>query len=922
MPDLTIDPQNLTGQRRDADFTLALKPDGWTQIANAVVVKDPISGSITVDQVATVHDLLASPQGTWYRITFTDPATDRVIGIFDFQMPDGDAALDDDIIIDRTPPPAPAERGPRGFQRSVIQWAQFAAAEPDRPTTGSYIVQDGQIVTRVAPTGWGAPTQTIPGDPSDPLWLVETVEDTSRGDGSHRYQYGPVIEWTGTSGGTSVPLSNRTPAALGNPTAGVGVAASRDDHVHPRQTAIQSGELADGSVTRDKIADRNVTQSKLNRDSVGSTQIEAGAVTASKIADGVLPDTSSFATRTQLAAEATARADADTALGQRIDGISAVPAADAQDVGRALRVGSDRQPFWDEPLDLAEAALGSIVDQGGKLVAVRADHAGYEYVDPPTPGGGGNDDDADAAADYVLDTYSIALSQLPVFNVDSWSDADQAAKDAGFALGWWVAGNRPTAYSDVSWDSDPIDIRSTTERLWAIRTPGGFPIKLARFDWQRGGQSAPEPSTGNYWHPFALTGVPRFHNVYYLATGSDEFEALAMQSGDRVTMQTANVSYDDLLQDTTAVQAGLDESLRHVHDLIDPITAEVAARGSYTAVTAGGHYRHGWASIAADGTDSSGNDHLTLPSDEPDYVVNVAAAQQARTPVVWTPIGSDPNEWRVELFRGGSAIVTYPEAGEYWRSYRAARNDDIRGHYDAWFLAAEASDAPVTKTWRQNDRLRLLRGAAVEAIRVPAVNLAADSVQGALGLPATAAANRGRYIKREDGGDGFEYVDAPSGGPALEAFRPYPLIAGSSRVQANQAAIRVPITSISETNPYISSLANSQFQCAAGLYDFFFAAELFQAATGNSLVSNNNVRADLNLTAHGSNVEFWQATNPYRRSAGNTDTQSHGQGSKMLRVWVPAATRIHFQMQADGQNGNGFMGVVAIDFMCLSAGAA
>ena len=370
------------------------------------------------------------------------------------------------------------------------------------------------------------------------------------------------------------------------------------------------------------------------------------------------------------------------------------------------------------------------------------------------------------AADYLIDTYAVALNELPVFTIDSWENIGEKEVDAGFGIGFWTAGNRPVAYTDVTWETSRITETGSSSKLFAIRVPSGFPTKYARFNWVRGGQSAPQPMGSGFWHPFNLTGIPEHYEVYYLATPVDEFESIAVQSGDHIDMQVAKVSYHDLLETTTEVQQGLDESLRHIHDLVDPITAEVAARGSYSPVTAGGHFRHGWANIAADGTDSSGNDHLTLS--ERDYVVNAGAAG-ARVPVVWVPIGSDPDEWRVELFRGDplAAIVTYPESGEYWRSYDAARGDDILGHYDAYFLASENSDAPVTKTWQQDDHLRLLRGAAVEAIRVPSENLADDAVQGGLGLPATAAANRGMFIKREDAGNGFEYVAAPGGIDAI-----------------------------------------------------------------------------------------------------------------------------------------------------------
>ena len=82
-------------------------------------------------------------------------------------------------------------------------------------------------------------------------------------------------------------LSDDPPLGPGTAAAGTGAEASRDDHVHPRQTGIATAEILDLAVSSAKLADDAVTNAKVADDAVGTAELSAtGAPSASTFLRG------------------------------------------------------------------------------------------------------------------------------------------------------------------------------------------------------------------------------------------------------------------------------------------------------------------------------------------------------------------------------------------------------------------------------------------------------------------------------------------------------------------------------------------------------------------------------------------------------------------------------------------------------------
>lgn len=116
------------------------------------------------------------------------------------------------------------------------------------------------------------------------LVIEEQVDETAVGLTVPENVDGKVLGWSGTtlanlSLSTGTVLSNTTPQAVGTAAAGTAAAVSRDDHVHAiGALAINSSNIADGTI--------NSTDIKAL--AVGTTELGVGAVLSSKVAAGAI----------------------------------------------------------------------------------------------------------------------------------------------------------------------------------------------------------------------------------------------------------------------------------------------------------------------------------------------------------------------------------------------------------------------------------------------------------------------------------------------------------------------------------------------------------------------------------------------------------------------------------------------------------
>lgn len=447
-----------------------------------------------------------------------------------------------------------------------------------------------------------------------------------------------------------------------------------------------------------------------------------------------------------------------------------LPATNAGDAGRILALGSNLQPFWDLESDVLVRALPSLSGNAGKLLAINSDEDEVILVDPPA--GGGADATARAAAaaadakaeanedrldsvDYVVDTYAVAMRALSGLTIDSWANAGDPEAEAGFGIGYWEQGGRPTAYGDVTWSVSHADLPASTGYFVVARVPSGFPVKFLRVSQVRQGVgSFAWPGEDESWLPITLTGTPEHFETFAIYDSPTALTGIEANANDDLVLQVAGLLYFDALP-------GLSQSVRELHDLVDSVVESVGVVSNFESLADNGHYRQGYAVIQSDGTEASaGGNHTTNVNP----LIWHAIAAGNRIPAIWTPAGTNPLTRRIVHRRSGVAIATYPRNGEYWRSYDStvAALNQVIGHFDPWFLASETSDAPIAVAIQEGDQFVLQAGELEERLAIPASALA-SAVASRL-LPAPTASNAGSYVRISSDGSRWEVVAAPSGG--------------------------------------------------------------------------------------------------------------------------------------------------------------
>lgn len=413
---------------------------------------------------------------------------------------------------------------------------------------------------------------------------------------------------------------------------------------------------------------------------------------------------------------------------------------------------------------LAAALVARLLPTGGSNGQFLGRSSGAPaWVAAPAGMGGGTDATAregvqeNAAAlnavDYVVDRFAIVMRALTSWSVGDFADAGTAETDAGFAIGFWELPNRPSAYDDLTWQATHVDVDASTGYFFAVRVPSGFPVEdFIRIQQRRTGASFNWPGQAGEWLPFALTGAPKHYDIYALMDSPTALTGIEANANDDFALQIAGASYFDPTQ-------GISMSVRDLHDLVDSIAIRTGAITNFATLPSRGHFRVGWTAIAADGT-QSGVEHSG--NTNPDIIH--AANAGNRVIVHWTPAGTDPETRRVVHRRSGSVVATYPRSGEYWRSYQSVRDavSQVVGHFDAWFLASETSDAPVAVALQEGDQLVLQAGESTEIVQIPENALAAAIRAKLLPLLDSGGADAGKFPQVNQAGTGYELTDGPT----------------------------------------------------------------------------------------------------------------------------------------------------------------
>ena len=245
MPRLAIDTSDLLGGPRPARYRIVMKPQPFGTAAAAVVLADPLTGSVADDGTARIDGLIASPAGTYYSAEFSDRNAGTLAEVL-FVMPDHDADLGT-LAAQFAPPAAHAATGPpgpQGFQGIYDVTAYIrAATQPADPAATQYSVSDGRAMVAL-PEG---ASLTVP-DGTATLWLSHSQPvNPAAGDGLHRLLWSEWIEDSGT--GRRGPTGPAGPPGRDGTVDGIGVDAVVWEHVAAFDTDITLPAAAEPSWT-------------------------------------------------------------------------------------------------------------------------------------------------------------------------------------------------------------------------------------------------------------------------------------------------------------------------------------------------------------------------------------------------------------------------------------------------------------------------------------------------------------------------------------------------------------------------------------------------------------------------------------------------------------------------------------------------
>lgn len=174
----------------------------------------------------------------------------------------------------------------------------------------------------------------------------------------------------------------------------------------------------------------------------------------------------------------------------------------------------------------------------------------------------------------LAEHLSISVDGLEELTVTGWHDATESEQNAGFGIGYWEAGERPVAYSDITWSHVHADLPASTGYFVALRLPAGIEARYTRVLQERGGASFAWPDEGDRWERYTFTGTPDGFDIYVLwdadNAGGAELLGIEAQANDDLQLQVADLRYDGLTGEQIL------ELRDRVNDLGDEIDRAVA----------------------------------------------------------------------------------------------------------------------------------------------------------------------------------------------------------------------------------------------------------------------------------------------------------------------------------------------------------